>query len=184
MRTKRLIRNRFSVRGDVTIIYVRKKGADVKVLVDTADFPRIAALPTTWGLTSNGYAYGRVRVQQGPRGIKRVSLSRLVLQAGEHLVVDHKNFNRLDNRRANLRAVSLGINNRHLQKPKSTNCQSGLRGVSRQHYSGRQKHITHFWRARVQVNGKALYLGIFKDKHQAAEAVQRKLREIQEASHA
>ncbi len=83
----------------------------------------------------------------------------LGLEAGDPLQADHINRDRLDNRRANLRAVTAS-QNRHNQgsRPGSS---STHRGVSWSEKRGR-------WEASVNVNGRAHFLGRFADELDAA----------------
>lgn len=70
--------------------------------------------------------------------------------------LDHKNFDRTDNRIANLREVSAKQNIEHRHKP-CTNT-SGFKGVS----LDRTK-----WRAQIYQHGKPVFLGLFMDKAEA-----------------
>jgi hypothetical protein len=72
---------------------------------------------------------------------------------------DHRDRNRSDNRRRNLRAVTHHQNN--YNRSKQTNNTSGYTGV----YWHRQ---VKKWCARLKVNGKYKHLGLFTDKEDAA----------------
>lgn len=61
----------------------------------------------TWGISITGYIV-RNSLQEGRQ--KTVSLARTILSALSHEIVDHKNRNTLDNRRANLRLVTRRVN--------------------------------------------------------------------------
>lgn len=86
------------------------------------------------------------------------------LKPDDGLQVDHRNRNRLDNRRTNLRIVTHAQNMHN--KSLYCNSTSGFRGVT---WSQTRKQ----WRARVGVDGKRIHLGYFKHKHDAAEAAQK-----------
>lgn len=79
------------------------------------------------------------------------------LAAGE--VCDHINGNRLDNRRSNLRAVTVKQNAQHRRPSNST----GFRGVHLQTQTGK-------YRARVRHGKTVHYLGCFDTPEAAAEA--------------
>ncbi len=84
----------------------------------------------------------------------------------EHLI-DHINMDRLDNRLANLRNASKSLNAQNQRDANSRNKESGLMGVSRNH--GR-------WKARLQLDGKQVFLGSFdtpEEAHQAYVAAKR-----------
>jgi hypothetical protein len=83
--------------------------------------------------------------------------------------VDHINGNGLDNRRANLRIVTIQQNalNRKLTIANT----SGYRGVMWHKKSKR-------WRATLFTNGKLHHIGAFKDKIEAAKARDAKAKEL------
>ncbi len=77
--------------------------------------------------------------------------------------VDHKNQDKLDNQRFNLRLATASQNgiNRKLQR----NNTSGFRGVTWHRQNG--------WQAKLQIRGKTRHLGYFNDKQDAARAYNR-----------
>lgn len=77
-------------------------------------------------------------------------------------VVDHKNRNKLDNRACNLRAADKSLNACN-SKTRSDNT-SGTKGVGLHKSSGK-------WRARIRVDKKEYYLGLFANKEDASNAV-------------
>lgn len=84
---------------------------------------------------------------------------RLLLPEGRD--IDHINGDGLDNRRANLRAATRAQNMAN----------SGSRRGSRSPYKGVTLHKkTGQWFARIMVDGKAKYLGYYKDPEAAARA--------------
>lgn len=111
---------------------------DKYTIVDSEDFEELKLFH--WYFL-NGYA------ANGVNGL----MHRFILKAPKHLQVDHKNRDRLDNRRSNLRLCTLR-QNRQNQNILSTN-KSGYRGVSWHH--GR-------WRAQIgsRVNGKSISIGL------------------------
>ena len=77
------------------------------------------------------------------------------------MVVDHINMNPLDNRKCNLRICTMQQNN--FNKKEQTNNTSGRVGVT-------WDKQTNKWRAQIQVNGKSIKLGRFKNKEDAIKA--------------
>jgi hypothetical protein len=104
-----------------------------------------------WNICPRGYARTWIRNADGTR--KYVPMHRLVLRAKQGEIVDHKNRDKLDNRKKNLRVVSSFVNalNR------------GSKGKSK--YKGVAKH-TRGWQ--VYAGGK--YVGLFADEITAAKA--------------
>lgn len=78
-----------------------KRGKGMKTLVDEGTFKKWGHL--TWHLSDTGYA-----VRRTTEGTVR--LHRLVANTPEGLFTDHKNHDRLDNRKSNLRIVTQAEN--------------------------------------------------------------------------
>ncbi len=93
---------------------------------------------------------------------KTVKLSRFILNAPSNKFVDHRNGDRLDNRRCNLRFCTRSQN--QWNRKRNVNSTSGHKGVS-EIKSGN-------FRARVQVKGKRFHLGVFKTALEAQKARQ------------
>ena len=136
-----------------------------KALVDSSDADlatvRWQARPgkRTW------YAYRTVDIAGKCINVAmhRVILSRMLgreLSRGEQ--VDHINGDGLDNRRSNLRLVDNRLNarNRRTRRDSST----GARGVER---------IGAKYRARINVSGKHIHLGVFETLDEAKQAYAR-----------
>ena len=85
-------------------------------------------------------------------------LHRVVMGAKLGELVDHKNQNPLDNRRENLRLCTRRQNAANSKL--ASNNTSGFRGVNFMKNRG--------WRAHITINGKAIHLGMFETKEEAA----------------
>jgi hypothetical protein len=123
-------------------------------LVDAVDVAHMR-----WHLHSAGYALS------GPRGDLLLHRVVLGLVKGDGMVVDHVNGDRLDNRRANLRAGDQSVN---LQNQSAVNGygSSRYRGVSWDARSGK-------WRATGNLAGRRsnVWLGLFATEDEAAARV-------------
>jgi phage tail tape-measure protein len=128
-----------------------KTGTTV-VLIDVEDYLRWQALGRP-ALSFGSHGYAQLWVDR-----KTVPLHRWVLGLvkGDGLFGDHRNRDRRDNRRGNLRAASPAESSQNV--PART--RSGRRGVY-QARSGR-------WYATIQVGGKSKYLGTFDTLEEAA----------------
>lgn len=91
---------------------------------------------------------------------RNVILSRYIFGEPEGLVVDHINGDSLDNRKTNLRIVTPAQNN--MNRGLMSNNRTGVPGVDR--------YMDRYWRARIGVNGKDVYLGYFDNKDDAIKA--------------
>lgn len=89
-------------------------------------------------------------------------MHRLITCAPEGAEVDHRNSNKLDNRRTNLRLCNRE-DNMHNSSP-CKNGKSGYKGVSRKNDKGRTKP----YRAVIRVNKRQVFLGYFKTAEEAA----------------
>lgn len=104
-----------------------------------------------------GYACRRVTDDRKRQ--KFVYMHRQIL--GQPAQIDHKDGDRLNNRRANLRFCSTSQNQQNRVRL-STNT-SGFRGVTRHRSRGK-------WQAAIKLPGKSIYLGVFDSIEEAARA--------------
>lgn len=119
-------------------------------LVDLEDLPSVQR--TAWAVDPRGYVVGRVK------GHGRTTLHRYLMPDAK--VVDHRNGNRLDNRRGNLRQCAQAENSRNTRL--GSNNTSGAKGVTPVP-GGR-------WRARIWVDRKEIHVGTFDTREEAAHA--------------
>jgi len=117
-------------------------------LIDASD---AEIIDSYWWTRSGGYA-----VVSGGSGI---CMHRLIMNAPEGTEIDHRNGNKLDNRRQNLRLVPASVNNLN-RRPRKDNS-SGYPGVC---WDKREKR----WRAR---GGRNIHLGYFDSPAEAYSAV-------------
>lgn len=112
----------------------------------------------------NGYV-SRSEYRGGGRKksrIQRILMHRdlLGLVPFDGIEVDHRNRNRLDNRRSNLRTATRAEQVQNVSSRPGSSSQ--YRGVS-------WREDGQVWRAYIQVNGKNTYLGNFASEEEAAE---------------
>jgi hypothetical protein len=135
-----------------------KNGVLGYALVDANDFETVAK--HKWRLR-NGYAVAWITIDAET---KSFYMHRFLmgLVHGDKRQVDHKNLNRLDNRRKNMRIVSGSLEQTQNQgsRPGSS---SKYRGVSwdKQHRK---------WEGSVTINYKKFNLGLFENEEDAANA--------------
>lgn len=124
-------------------------------IVDDADFERLSEYK--WQYSSQGYAVHSTSRKLGKQ--TKLRMHRLVMNARKGDFIDHKNRDRLDNRKENLRiaTISQNISNSKLH---SSN-KSGYKGVC---WHSRDKT----WVAYICKNGKRFHLGNFSDPHTAS----------------
>ncbi len=147
---------------DGTSAYVPLIGRRGTVLghavIDAADAELVGRW--RWGMNgANGYAVRRNPDEGVPR-IIRMHRMLLGLTPSDDLEVDHINRDRLDNRRANLRAIPKAAQQQNIRS--HVDATSSHRGVSWD-----RRRAT--WVAAVKANGKNLHLGQFDTEEEAAE---------------
>lgn len=103
---------------------------------------------------SNGYA-----IRRSPETRQGIPMHRVIANTPLGMLTDHVSLNTLDNRRSNLRTCNKSQNAANRGLP--VNNTSGIRGVF-WHKGGKR------WYAKIKVNGRGLYLGMFADKESAA----------------
>lgn len=118
-------------------------------IIDKSDFEVVSKF--TWSC-SMGYAI---------TGDRMVRMHRKIFIASEDIEVDHRNGNKLDNRRENLRSATHQQNGMN-RGPQSNN-KSGVKGVCWDRFKMK-------WRAQIGVMGKNVFIGSYDNKFEAAEA--------------
>lgn len=127
-------------------------------IVDAADEQTVLAAGP-WFLGSNGYASHSVR-SAGTVRVIRLHRLLLGLEPGDQMEGDHVNRDRLDNRRANLRAVTVTMNR---QNRPGQHGSSAHRGV---HWNRKDQR----WIAKATIGGVRHHLGSFTTEDEAATA--------------
>lgn len=127
------------------------------VLIDEAD---VSLVPNVdWFIDRDGYA--TAKIESGPR-LRLVRLHSIILGRGVSLI-DHRNGNKLDNRRCNFRTATKSQNAQNA-KPKSVLDKTSIfKGVY--WYHSRSK-----WRAQIKLADRRKHLGYFDAEQDAAAA--------------
>jgi hypothetical protein len=127
-------------------------------IVDPKDYYRFACFK--WVIGRGKGKFYAIRGQViSPADSKIVQLHRLIMDAPDGLLVDHRNGVSLDNRSANLRLATQSQN--QCNKRKRENTTSRYRGV----YFNKEHRK---WAAFINVNGKKIWLGYFDCETEAA----------------
>jgi hypothetical protein len=130
-----------------------------EVIIDDEDAERVLA--HSWWVSSSPETDGRVLCFSTEIKRKKIKLHRFIMGDPPGQVVDHWDGNRLNNKKTNLRACSIGENSKNIRMSLSN--KSGYRGVS-------WSKDMEKWRATISLNGKTQHLGYFDDPERASAA--------------
>mgnify|MGYP004688073873 CR=1 FL=1 len=144
-----MLKNRYILREKVSSGFC-KDGTEF--IFDTEDFEKINGY--CWRMGSEGY------IQTSVNG-KTKLLHRIIMNASKEILVDHKHGIKTDNRKSELRFANKHQNGQN-HKVYSSNT-SGVTGV---HF---HKETNKFM-ARIKVNGKYKYLGLYENIEDAIKA--------------
>jgi hypothetical protein len=131
-------------------------------VVDAEDYPRLSKY--TWFAEGTGNNIYAVRKENG----KSIKMHREIMNAPDHLVVDHIDHNGVYNRKRNLRLCTFAENCRNI-KGRSIKYGRNKRKTSKYkgvHWNKRNKK----WAAAITFNKKTHHLGYFTDETEAARA--------------
>jgi hypothetical protein len=129
-------------------------------IVEPCDFYRLNNFH--WTITGDGeHIYAIRNVIKSGAKTTAMRLHREIMNSPKGLLVDHRNNDTLDNRRANLRVATHSQNNFNCRKRKNTS--SRFIGVSF------DKHKV-VWTAYISFHRKRMWLGCFKTEFDAARA--------------
>lgn len=165
------MKNRYEVRGETTAIIIKRlDGSTHETLIDTADLKMLQELKVTWKVvynkkTKSFYVFGNAPKVNGKS--RTLSLSRVLMSTPENLQTDHINHDTLNNKRSNLRnvTVSENLSNRrpyHIKKAE----RPGYRRVYCFWDKSRSKY-----QVRATLGGKNRSMGRFNTQEEAEELV-------------
>jgi hypothetical protein len=140
-------------------------------IVDVEDYEKLAEFK--WFAAKGGrtlYAERMAKSEDGKRKQHNVKMHRQILNVPEGQFVDHINHNGLDNRKANLRIVTMEQNCWNKRK-QSNNCSSKYKGVTWLKGYGK-------WQSRIIHKGERIFIGYFDDEQSAAKAYDDKARKL------
>ena len=123
-----------------------------KAIIDLDDVPIVSGF--SWWINAHKkstYAIRSVRIS--PNVWSTIYMHRLIMNAPDNLQVDHISGDGLDNRRSNMRLVTIAQNRRN-QRINNRNS-SGFKGVSFHAQSGK-------WRAMIGHLGTMRHIGLFE----------------------
>jgi hypothetical protein len=145
--------------GSVSLPIFRRDGSVRSyVIVDAADAEWVSRW--RWHLDSYGYAMRSGPTADGKQPLIYLHREVLGLKHGDPTTGDHINRDKLDNRQANLRAIT---------KPQNGQNVSGFTAGSSRYRGVSWRKDQQRWAAYVTYGGRKHHLGFYTDEQQAAE---------------
>lgn len=145
-------------------LHNRKGSVVAHAIVDDEAFERASVL--RWSMHPTGYVTAAVRVNDK---VHTFYLHRFVLGYTGSMKIDHRNRNKLDCRKENLRIATPTQNNANCLK--RSNNTSGYKGVCRH-----PKNDT--WQIKIGHQGKTIYIGCHPDVIEAAKLYDQAARDL------
>jgi len=137
-------------------------------LVDDSDFERLNQWK--WFADKQGNTFYAVRNSATINGKQtRIRMHRVIMNTHEGMETDHADRNGLNNQKHNLRICTKSQN--RMNRKKYVKNSSKYKGVTWAKYAKK-------WRARIQINIKAIFLGHFLLEEEAALAYNKKAKEL------
>lgn len=142
--------------GDYFKLY--KRNSDIFCTFDKEDYDKVKA--QCWGIDGKGYFQC---IQRGGHkdNVVHILLHRFLVNAPDDKIVDHKDGNKHNNRKENLRITTLSENG--MNKVIQSNNTSGTTGV---YWNAKRKN----WCAQIKKDKHTQHLGSFKNKEDAIKA--------------
>jgi len=145
--------NRYEIRDETTVLFVKYKNKEYDVIIDTENLPKLIKKNIVWHLfwkkdIQNFYviALDYYHDENGNYKSKTLLLHRFISDAPKGMYVDHKNHITLDNRKDNLRFTN-NPNNSANRKSANSNNKTGVRNVHLiNRYGGKQVYLVQIMR--------------------------------------
>jgi hypothetical protein len=128
-------------------------------IFDACDLSLVAPFAWSAAQGAGGDGFYAARTSHAGGQTRRLFLHRLILRAGPNEFVDHRDGDKLNNRRSNLRICDAAGNARN--RGMARNNRSGFKGV----HASADKFV-----AQISLNGRRIYIGSFDTAVEAARA--------------
>lgn len=138
--------------------------------VDDVDYEPLNKYKWRLAYSSNRTTIYAVTSMRIDGKFKNIKMHRLIMNAPENEVVDHRDFNGLNNCRSNLRLCS-GTQNSRNRRPYGKSKYLGVHlAISNAKFKNGTTRSYSYWRARIKVAERFLSLGCFPSEIEAAKA--------------
>lgn len=143
--------NKYKINGDETIIYLESRDGSVQeAIIDTEDLDKLIEFGmlwhSHWARKTKSYYCRCSQYIPELKYSRTIQLSRFIMNAKEDEVVDHKDFNTLNDKKDNLRVTKFQKNTTHRNGANSNN-KTGVRNVHLvTRYGGKQLYLVQIMR--------------------------------------
>lgn len=144
-----------------------------ETIVDDADYEYLSQWKWFYGADRYAVREQHLGMQDGKKLRKTILMHRLLLNAPQHLQVDHANRNRLDNRRSNLRLATRSQNRANINPVKRKQEELPMGVTYNPSICSKQPYM-----ARICKQGKSHFLGNFYSIDEAENAYRQKKRQL------
>lgn len=145
------MKNKYRINDGIVSIEIKSKKKIFICEIDFSDFDDVNSINGTWQLSSTGYAY--YKTTKGGK-VETLWIHRMLLNVKETFVhVDHRDGNRLNNKRDNIRISDMKKNSQNISVRNDS--KTGVRGVY--YRKDRDKYV-----AKITTYGKDYIIGNFK----------------------
>lgn len=162
------MKNEYCIIGDtIQFTLSNKKGEKHVCMADLDDFNKLEQFGYKWHLiwsqTTKSYYAKATKyngIINGKPSYETVLMHRFLTDCPKDMTVDHLNYDTLDNRKINMKVVSLDENNKNRQNKANRNTTTGVRNVS--YSKSNNKYVVQF-----QINGRNTFMGNFDTLEEA-----------------
>lgn len=137
--------------------FIRLTNSGIRVFIDDEDYEHLSQF--TWHLSKNGYVSRSYWKSNQTNGT--IYMHRLIMDAPKGMDVDHKDMNRFNNQKSNLRIATRSQN---MANSPARSGHSKYKGVSKLANIKLKKP----WLSYIRVEGKMYYNGYYETENEAA----------------
>lgn len=171
------MKNRHEVRGDEVIIYLKNPdgGEELELIIDSRDLEYVLELPVNKWNASKPRQSGKYYAKGYVRGDDSRYFHRQLFKPEKGMVVDHIDGNPLNNKRENIRIVTLAENNRNIRRKRGRDkdLPIGIDKVQRTYYT---------YAATVMRDGETYFIGDYPSIEEATRAREEFIKKLEEDS--
>lgn len=157
------MKNDYEIRGDTTVIFLESNFGLHELLIDTEDLENVLNIPVKKWTAKKTRQSGKYYVKGHLSMVGNKYFHRLLFKPDNDLVIDHIDGNPLNNKRNNIRIVTLSENNKNIRRSRGRDKELPV-GVTR------RKQCKYVYEAAITVDGKYHFIGNYASIEEATKA--------------